>query len=201
MTAAWPFGDLVPFKYQVILADPPWRFDNWSEKGEAKNPNQHYACMSIADIAALPVNHLAAQDCALIMWATSPLLDQQLEIVRAWGFEYKSCGAWAKQSPTGKSWAFGGGYILRSAAEFYIVATRGAPKRLSRSVRNLIVAPVREHSRKPDQMHRDIEALYAGPYCELFSRQRRPGWASWGNQVDRFDQPAGDPASPATSNR
>lgn len=184
------FGDLKPFHYGVILADPPWLFANRSAKGEGKNPNQHYPCMKTEDIAALPVNHLAAADCALFMWGTSPMLPQQLGVLGAWGFTYKACGAWAKQSSTGKKLAFGGGYILRSAAEFYIVATRGAPKRKSRSIRNLILAPVREHSRKPDQMHSDIEALYDGPYVELFARAPRPGWDVWGNQTDKFEATA-----------
>ena len=185
---AWPFADLTPLKYSVILCDPPWRFTNYSAKGEAKNPNQHYACMSLADIKALPVSQLAAPDCALIMWCTSPLLDQQIDVLKAWGFTYKAAGAWGKQSKTGNALAFGGGYILRSAAEFFIVGTIGAPKRQSRSIRNLIMAPVREHSRKPDALHDMVEALYEGPYCELFARASRPGWDVWGNQTTKFDE-------------
>lgn len=184
--ADWPFGDLVPGRYGVILADPPWRFTNFSRKGEAKNPVTHYPCMPIADLAALPVARLAAPDCALVMWATAPLLDRAIELMRAWGFSFKSAGAWAKRTSTDASWAFGTGYVFRSAAEFYLVGTIGKPRVQSRSVRNLVVAPVREHSRKPDQMHADVEALYAGPYAELFARQRRPGWDAWGNDVDRF---------------
>lgn len=182
----WPFEGLSPFRYGALLADPPWSFDNFSARGEAKNPKAHYACMSVADIAALPVGHLAAPDCALIMWATAPMLPAALEVMTAWGFTFKSAGSWAKRSRTGGKWAFGTGYCFRSAAEFYLLGTIGAPKVRSRSVRNLIVAPVREHSRKPDDMHRDVEALFAGPYAELFARQRRPGWDCWGNQADKF---------------
>lgn len=98
----------------------------------------------------------------------------------------RGMGAWAKQSSTGQKWAFGPGYVYRSALEPYIVGTRGKPKVRSHSVRNLIVAPTREHSRKPDQMHADVEAIYDGPRAELFSRQRRPGWDAWGNDVERF---------------
>ncbi len=184
---AWPFGELQPGRYGVILADPPWRFSNFSGKGEAKNPIAHYPCMKFADLATLPVARLAAPDCAMIMWATAPLLNKAIELLGLWGFTFKSAGSWAKQSSTGASWTFGTGYIYRSAAEFYVVGTIGKPRVQSRSVRNLIVAPVRQHSRKPDQMHSDVEALYAGPYAELFGRQRRPGWDVWGNDVDRFD--------------
>ena len=183
---AWPFADLQPGRYGAILADPPWRFLNRTAAGEKKNPVAQYPCMSIAELAALPVARLAAPDCALVMWATAPLLHRAIELVDAWGFTFKSAGAWAKQSSTGQRWTFGTGYVFRSAAEFYLVATRGKPRVQSRSIRNLIVAPVREHSRKPDQLHADVEALYAGPYTELFARQRRPGWDSWGNDIDRF---------------
>jgi N6-adenosine-specific RNA methylase IME4 len=187
---AWPFGNLRPRQYGAILADPPWRFSNFSGKGEAKNPVAHYPCMKLEDLARLPVASLAAPDCALITWATAPLLDRAIELVKAWGFNFKSAGTWAKRSSTGSAWAFGTGYVFRSAAEFYIVATVGKPKVQSRAIRNLIVAPTREHSRKPDQMHADIEALYAGPYAELFARQRRPGWDCWGNDVDLFPEAA-----------
>ncbi|VXC80226.1 MT-A70 family methyltransferase [Sphingomonas sp. 8AM] len=183
---AWPFGDLVPQRYGVILADPPWRFLNRSAAGEKKNPVAHYPCLTTAQLAALPVARLAAPDCALIMWATAPLLHRAIELMGQWGFTFKSAGAWAKQSSTGDRWAFGTGYVFRSAAEFYLVGTIGKPRVQSRSIRNLLVAPVREHSRKPDQMHADVERLYAGPYAELFGRQRRPGWDVWGNDVDRF---------------
>lgn len=182
----WPFGDLNPFHYGVILADPPWLFANYSAKGEAKNPLAHYSCMNLDALRALPVNHLAAPDCALLMWATAPLLPESIDLLREWGFTFKSAGAWAKQSSTGAKWAFGTGYCFRSAAEFFILGTRGKPKVLSRSIRNLVVAPVRQHSRKPDEMHANLEALYAGPYVELFAREARPGWDAWGNEVGKF---------------
>lgn len=182
----WPFNGLIPLRYGVILADPPWRYENYSKKGEGKGAAGQYACLSDADLAALPVNMLAAPACALVMWGVFPMMDKALALMAAWGFTYKSGGAWAKQSSTGRAWAFGTGYIFRAAAEFYIVGTIGSPKVRSRSVRNLIVAPTRGHSRKPDQLHADIETLYDGPYCELFARAERPGWDCWGDQVGKF---------------
>jgi N6-adenosine-specific RNA methylase IME4 len=116
------------------------------------------------------------------------MLPDALRLMQAWGFAFKSAGAWAKQSSSGEKWAFGTGYCFRSAAEFFLLGAIGKPRVLSRSIRNLIVAPVREHSRKPDDLHRAAEALYAGPYCELFAREGRPGWDVWGNQIDRFGQ-------------
>lgn len=185
---AWPFGDLVPHRYGVILADFPWYFRNRTAAGEVKNPVAHYACMSIEDLARLPIARLAAPDCVLVMWATAPLLDRAIELMKGYGFTFKSAGAWAKQSRTGEKWTFGTGYIFRSAAEFYLVGTIGKPRVLSRSIRNLIAAPVREHSRKPAQLHDDLEHLYAGPRCELFARAPREGWEVWGNKVEKFQE-------------
>jgi len=188
--SAWPFDELVPLKYGTIIADPPWLFKNYSEKGQGKGAAVQYNCVPTNALADLPVAHLAAPDCALFMWGTFPMMPDALALMKAWGFEYKSGGPWAKQSSTGKKWAFGTGYIFRSAAEFFIVGTIGKPKVLSRSVRNLIVAPVREHSRKPNDLHRMAEQMYAGPRCELFAREPRAGWDVWGNQTDKFAGPA-----------
>lgn len=190
MTEAWPFGAMRPFGYGGLLVDPPWHFANYSEAGEEKNPSAHYKCMTLADIAALPVGHLAAPDCALFMWGTAPMLPEAIELLAAWGFTFKSAAAWAKQSSTGKAWHFGTGYVFRSAAEFILVGTIGKPKVQSRSVRNLIVAPVREHSRKPDDQYDMVEALYAGPYAEIFSRNSRPGWDCWGDEAGKFAEVA-----------
>lgn len=186
----WPFGDLRLFTYGAILADPPWRFELYSSKGEEKSPQAQYACMSTPEIAALPVNHLAAPDSALVMWGTFPMLPDLLALMKAWGFTFKTGGAWAKQSSTGAKWAFGTGYVLRSAAELFVIGTIGKPQQRSRSERNLIVAPIREHSRKPEAMHGMIERLYPGPYLELFARERRPGWDAWGNQTEKFEREA-----------
>lgn len=189
MIADWPFGGLKPLHYGVILADPPWEFATRSLEGQGKSPQAHYQCMDLEAIKALPVSHLARSDAALVMWATAPMMPQAIETVAAWGFVLKTVGAWAKQSRTGAKWAFGTGYLLRNAAEFYLLGTIGRPAIHSRSIRNLIVAPVREHSRKPDQMAGDIEALFGGPYVELFARAPRPGWDVWGNETDKFPTP------------
>jgi len=114
------------------------------------------------------------------------MLPEALDVMRAWGFKFKTAGAWAKESKSGEKVAFGTGYVFRSAAEFYLVGTIGKPEIKSRSIRNLIWSPVREHSRKPDQIFRDVEELFEGPYLELFAREPRPGWTSWGNQVGKF---------------
>jgi len=182
------FANLPQSHFGVILADPPWTWKAYSDKGLAKSPQRHYGCMSLDDIKALPVAGMAAPNAMCVMWATSPMMPQALATLAAWGFTFKTMGAWHKRSSTGAKDAFGTGYIFRSAAEFYIVGTRGHPKPAVKNVRNLITAPVREHSRKPDQMRSDLERMFPDANrIELFARQVAPGWTAWGNQVDRFD--------------
>jgi N6-adenosine-specific RNA methylase IME4 len=184
---SWPFGALTPLKYGLILADPPWRFVTYSAKGRKKSPDRHYPTMTMNELYRLPVGQLAAADCALVMWAYWPLLHEALGLAAAWGFTFKSGGAWAKRSKSGRSWAFSTGYLMRGASEPFIIATLGRPDFVSRSERNLIVAPVREHSRKPDEMHESLERLFPDVWrCELFARSTRASWDSWGDQVNRF---------------
>jgi N6-adenosine-specific RNA methylase IME4 len=185
---SWPFGSLRPHGFDLILADPPWNFQNYSEKGELKNPVRHYNCLTLDALKTLPVAGLAAPDSVLVTWAVWSMLPQALDLMTAWGFLYKSGGTWAKQSKTGGKWSFSTGYILRGACEPFILATRGNPKRASKSERNLIVAPVREHSRKPAQMHETLERLFPDARrLELFARESRPGWQAWGDEVGKFD--------------
>lgn len=191
MTTAFnPFVLLTPGAYRVILCDPPWTFKTYSDKGLGKSPQAHYDCMDIEDIKALPVRSLAHPDGAVcVLWATAPMLPEAIATLAAWGFAYKSAGAWAKQSSTGRKWAFGPGYHFRSAAEFFLLGSIGKVEQKVKNVRNLIVAPVREHSRKPDRMYEMCEALWPGPRVELFARSQREGWGSWGDQVPTFDGP------------
>lgn len=199
--------------YRVILADPPWAFENFSEKGEGKNPAAHYDCMSIDDIAAMPVGTLAAKDCALFMWVTWPLMPVWMRVIEAWGFDYAGLAwEWIKYNPVTGKYAFGPGYGTRKNLEPCLLATRGAPQLRKeapgslfgdavipegvRSVRDFIEAmptdciraPRREHSRKPEEQYTRIETLFDGPYVELFARHRRAGWRSWGNQVGKFGE-------------
>jgi N6-adenosine-specific RNA methylase IME4 len=178
---AFMFAGLPAAEAGVVLIDPPWNFVTYSPKGWKKSAHAHYACMTVEEIAALPVHTLCAPDCVCVSWATQTHIPHALLVLAAWGFSFSSMGAWAKQSKTGRRWAFGTGYRVRSAAEFWLVGTRGQPKQLSRSIRNLIVAPIREHSRKPDEMYDVIESAWRGPYIELFARYRRYGWDQWGN--------------------
>jgi N6-adenosine-specific RNA methylase IME4 len=128
---------------------------------------------------------LAAPDCLLWLWAVNPQLPQALEVMSAWGFTFKTAGHWTKILPSGKL-SFGTGYILRNAGEPFLIGTRGAP-RTSKAVRSVILGPPREHSRKPDEAFQAAEALMPDVRrIELFSRQRRDGWATWGDEADKF---------------
>lgn len=178
--------------YGAILADPPWTFKTHSDKGKGRSAEAHYDCMPFDIVKSLgnQIKKLAADDCVLFMWVTDPFLEKGFEVIKAWGFQYKTVGFyWAKTSGEGflscdRGWPIGTGYWTRANPEQCLLATRGSPKRLNADVRKLIVSPRREHSRKPDEIYERIERLCAGPYLELFARQRREGWDAWGDQVD-----------------
>jgi N6-adenosine-specific RNA methylase IME4 len=186
-----------------VLADCPWHFQSWTNgrwKGDgkiftpAKAPEYH--TMSVEQIAALPVVELAAPDCALFFWGIWAMLPEAFDVIRAWGFEFKTCAFnWTKADISQidmfrdtSEGQLGLGYWVRQNSEYCLLATRGAPKRLNADVRQAIIEPRREHSRKPDCIYERIERLVAGPYLELFARQTRPGWTSWGNETRKFDR-------------
>jgi N6-adenosine-specific RNA methylase IME4 len=198
-----PFGDLPRGHYGAIYADPPWHFATYNEKGRQRSPDwrkfkgsphRHYATQETAEIARLPVGDLALPDSALFMWISWPMLVDALALIEAWGFAYKTCAfSWTK-AHAGQMEMFqddlpalvGMGYWTRANSEVCLLATRGKPKRLNADVRQGIIEPRREHSRKPDCVPGRIERLVAGPYLELFARTRRDNWDSWGNDVDKF---------------
>ncbi len=197
-----PFEGLTNGKYGAILCDPPWQFATWNKSTAVKrrasgtnvSASVHYNTMTASDLTALPVRDLAAKDCCLFMWISWPMLPDALELIKAWGFTYKTCAFDWTKAHVGQLEMFqesteglmGMGYWTRANTEPCLLATRGKPKRLSAAVRQAIIEPRREHSRKPDCTYERIEFLVNGPYCELFARQRRFGWDSWGNEVDKF---------------
>jgi N6-adenosine-specific RNA methylase IME4 len=133
------------------------------------------------------VLELAAPDCVLLLWTSPPFLEISLEIIRRWGFRYKTNAfTWIKLDPNrpGAKPAMGQGYWTRSNAELCLLA-RGRPKRLHADVSQIVIEPRREHSRKPDLYDR-IERLVAGPYLELFARQLHDGWDSWGDECGKW---------------
>ena len=173
-------------KYNIIYADPPWQYWTYSKKGQGRSAESHYPTMSIADIKALPVRSLAAKDCALFMWITFPCLQEAMEVLSAWGFEYKTVAfVWVKQNRKSDSLFWGMGYWTRANAELCILATRGHPKRQSHSVHQVIMSHIEEHSKKPEEARERIVQLMGDlPRIELFARQSPVGWDVWGNEVE-----------------
>ncbi|MGF1476959.1 MAG: MT-A70 family methyltransferase [Geminicoccaceae bacterium] len=180
--------------YRVIYADPPWHFQTYSKRGKGRSAEAHYDCMSLDRIKSLPVADWAADNALLLMWTTDPLLPQALSVIESWGFTYKTVGFyWAKLNKGAKDRLFteqdlfvGMGFWTRANPEMCLLATKGSPKRQSAAVRRLVMAKRREHSRKPEEVYRRIEALSDGPYLELFARDRRRGWDVWGREIDLF---------------
>lgn len=192
----WPRG-----KFACIYADPAWKFLARSPKGYGRSAQRHYPVMNLADIKALPVAEIAAKDCWLFLWATGPCLPQAFEVAKAWGFTYSGLGfVWLKTYRNTIThngtlpveflepyFCFGPGFTTRKNAEIVLLFKRGHPKRNSASVRELVIAQRREHSRKPDAVVQRIEQFCSGLYCELFARSgRRKGWTKWGDEKGKF---------------
>jgi N6-adenosine-specific RNA methylase IME4 len=170
-------------RYPVILADPPWAFEAYGkETGLDRSAEAHYPTMSTDSICAMPVADIATPDAVLFLWATAPHLLKAIEVMRAWGFEYRTGAVWDKE-------VMGMGYYFRVQHELLLVGKRGAlpvPLPANRP-RSVIRGGRREHSRKPDEVYGIIERMYPElPKIELFARQAREGWAMWGNEPEKF---------------
>jgi len=174
-------------KYQIIYADPPWKYRVWCYgTGSGRSSDQYYPTMELGDICSLPVREIADKDCILFLWATWPKLKEALQVIEAWGFEYKTDGfVWVKQNPSGKGFFCGLGYWTRKNTEFVLLATKGSPKRINRSVREIVVSPRERHSQKPAEVRDRIVQLVGDlPRIELFAREKAEGWDVWGNEVE-----------------
>jgi N6-adenosine-specific RNA methylase IME4 len=199
------------YRAGAILADCPWQFVTWSHIGLAGDRSQGnrgqrgrvtpYHTMPLEQICALPIEALTAPDCAVFMWVVRSHLPDALEVIRRWGFEFKSVAfVWLKgeDQEDAIKVPMGTGLWTRTGSEQCWLATRGNPRRLYADVREVIIEPRREHSRKPDCVHERIERLVAGPYLELFARRERPGWLCWGDEIP---PPAPDAPDPAVAER
>lgn len=166
-------------KYRTIYADPPW-----PERGGGKikrGANRHYPLMTIKEIMALPVKEIADDNCHLYLWTTNNFLKDSLKVVEVWGFRYVTIITWAKDR-------IGLGQYYRGMTEHCIFAVKGKlPYKIIDGKRQqgktLIIAPKREHSRKPDEMRKMIETVSYEPRIELFARERWKGWDAWGNEI------------------
>ncbi len=192
MTASWP--SLTP-PYNVIAADPPWTYAFTTRTSEVPGTGwrggveNHYPGMTMDEIRALPVGDLASQNAVLWLWVVNAMLPACLDVVGAWGFEYRSVLTWAKTTREGAPFT-GMGYWMRGATEHCILAVRGKPRPLRRDVPTWFAAPPGAHSRKPDEAARIFETYTVGPRVELFARGRRAGWDAWGLEADAPLAPA-----------
>ena len=191
--------------FGVILADPPWHFKSYtalqmSNPGSRRDVERHYSTMSIDQIKDLPIVDLASPlGCHLFLWTTGPNLPLAFDVIKAWGFKYSGMAfTWAKLKQSHNAnqlrilpsldgdFHVGLGLTTRKNCEFCLLARRGNARRNAKNIRELIIAPRREHSRKPDETYERIERYADGPYLELFGRQQRPNWTVRGNEKEKF---------------
>jgi N6-adenosine-specific RNA methylase IME4 len=187
-----PGEDLLSFvegrKFGTVLCDPPWQFQNRTGKIAPEHKRlSRYGTLKLQDIVAMPVSHIAAQRSHLYLWCPNALLTEGLEVMKAWGFEYKSNIVWHKIRKDGGSDGRGVGFYFRNVTELVLFGVRGKDVRTLKPGRtqvNYLCSRKREHSRKPDEQYKIIESCSWGPYIELFGRGERKGWTTWGNQAD-----------------
>lgn len=178
-------------RFHTILADPPWRFINRTGKMAPEHRRlSRYGTMTIEDIAGLPVEDITSNTSHLYLWVPNALLPQGIEVLRAWGFEYKSNIVWHKVRKDGGSDGRGVGFYFRNVTELILFGTKGKNARTlapGRRQVNMIESRKREHSRKPDELYSIVEACSPGPYFEMFARGTRPNWTTFGDQSEIYD--------------
>ena len=187
--------------FRVILADPPWTFRSNSLAAPGRNPRRHYACLTVDQLCQLPLAERVARNAALFLCVPGPLLviGAHLPLIKAWGFRPTAMGfVLIKLRPLADPANFtladlhtGTGFTTRKNAEYVVLCKRGKSLRRDAGVHEIIVTPRREHSRKPDELYHRIERYVGGegPFLELFARQSRPGWTTWGLEKTKFDPP------------
>ena len=180
-------------KFGTILVDPPWQFQNRTGKVAPEHKRlSRYPTLTVEEIKALPVSEAAGEVCHLYLWVPNALLPLGIEVMQAWGFQYKSNIVWHKIRKDGGSDGRGVGFYFRNVTELMLFGTRGKNARTlqpGRTQVNYLSSRKREHSRKPDEQYPILEACSRGPYLELFARGERESWAGWGNQADDCYQP------------
>jgi N6-adenosine-specific RNA methylase IME4 len=178
-------------KFSTVLADPPWRFQNRTGKMAPEHRRlSRYGTLELPEIMALPVSEVLAPVAHLYLWVPNALLPDGIQVMRAWGFEYKSNVVWHKIRKDGGSDGRGVGFYFRNVTELVLFGVRGKNARTlqpGRTQVNYLATQKREHSRKPDEFYNIVEACSPGPFLELFARGTRPGWTGWGNQADEYD--------------
>ena len=180
-------------QFRTVLADPPWRFQNRTGKMAPEHKRlSRYGTMPMEEIMELPVAQIVDTRAHLYLWVPNALILEGLEVMRRWGFTYKTNIVWYKTRKDGGPDGRGVGFYFRNVTELVLFGIRGANNRTLRPGRtqtNIIVSRKREHSRKPDQQYHLIESCSPGPYLEMFARHGRDGWTQWGNEApDKAEQ-------------
>ncbi|MBS0350788.1 MAG: S-adenosylmethionine-binding protein [Proteobacteria bacterium] len=177
-------------RFPTILADPPWQFQNRTGKMAPEHKRlSRYATMDFEEILNLPIKNLAESTAHLYLWVPNALLPEGLQVMKAWGFQYKSNLVWHKIRKDGGPDGRGVGFYFRNVTELVLFGVRGKNARTlapGRSQVNFLATRKREHSRKPDELYDIIESCSSGPYLELFARGARKGWEAWGNQSEYY---------------
>ena len=172
-------------KYNVIYADPPWKYKTWTEGGGTAE--KHYPTMKLDDIIKMKdtIEKISDNNCILFLWVTFPCLLEGLKVMKEWGFTYKTCGFnWVKRNKKSNTFFFGMGYWTRANSELCLIGTKGTINRKSNKVFQIIDTPIEEHSKKPDIVRdRIVELVGDIPRIELFARQTADGWDCWGNEL------------------
>ena len=189
MNAAEDFAAKVKGIYSTILADPPWRFTNRTGKMAPEHRRlSRYSTLKMNDIKEISVSDAAEQNSHLYLWVPNALLPQGLEVMKCWGFQYKTNLIWHKVRKDGGPDGRGVGFYFRNTTELVLFGIKGKLRTLApgRSQVNIIRTRKREHSRKPDELYDIIESCSPGPYLELFARGTRKNWDQWGNEVEDY---------------
>ncbi|MBU4267412.1 MAG: S-adenosylmethionine-binding protein [Acidobacteria bacterium] len=180
------FKDKVNGKFGTILADPPWRFSNRTGKMAPEHKRlMRYPTMALEEIVNLPIAEVAAEKCHLYLWVPNALIAEGLEVMKKWGFTYKSNIVWHKVRKDGGPDGRGVGFYFRNVTELVLFGIRGSLRTLKPGRRqvNIIISRKEEHSKKPNELYEIIESCSPGPYLELFARLERPSWMQWGNEI------------------
>lgn len=174
-------------QFRTVLADPPWRFQNRTGKMAPEHKRlSRYGTMSLDEIMELPVAQAVLPKAHLYLWVPNALILEGIEVMRRWGFTYKTNIIWYKIRKDGGPDGRGVGFYFRNVTELILFGIRGTKNRTlkpGRTQTNIIVSRKREHSRKPDEQYRLIERCSPGPYLEMFARHHREGWSQWGDQA------------------
>ncbi len=176
-------------KYKTILVDPPWQFSNRTGKVAPEHRRlNRYSTLALEEIKKIPVALAAAESSHLYLWVPNALLKEGLQVMEAWGFNYKTNIVWHKVRKDGEPDGRGVGFYFRNTTELVLFGIRGKMRTLPPGRRqvNIVKSMKREHSRKPDELYSLIETCSPGPYLELFARGERAGWNAWGNQADDY---------------